>query len=52
MRNVTITLPEELARRARIEAAKQDKSLSRFLTPATQQVAAAPAVAAEPVAKA
>jgi hypothetical protein len=31
MRNVTITLPEELARRARVEAAKQDKSLSKFL---------------------
>ena len=31
MKNVTITLPEDLARRARIEAAKQDKSLSRFV---------------------
>jgi len=31
MKNVTITLPEDLARRARVEAAKQDKSLSRFL---------------------
>jgi hypothetical protein len=31
MRNVTITLPDELAGRARVEAAKQDKSLSRFI---------------------
>jgi hypothetical protein len=31
MKNVTITLPEGLARRARVEAAKQDKSLSRFV---------------------
>ncbi len=31
MKNVTITLPDDLARRARIEAAKQDKSLSRFV---------------------
>jgi hypothetical protein len=31
MKNVTITLPEDLARRARVEAAKQDKSLSRFV---------------------
>jgi hypothetical protein len=31
MRNVTITLSEELARRARVEAARQDKSLSRFV---------------------
>jgi hypothetical protein len=31
MKNVTITLPDNLARRARIEAAKQDKSLSRFV---------------------
>jgi hypothetical protein len=31
MKNVTITLPEELARQARVEAAKQDKSLSRFI---------------------
>src|SRR5580700_3806312 len=31
MKNVTITLPDDLARRARVEAAKQDKSLSRFV---------------------
>jgi hypothetical protein len=31
MRNVTITLPDELAHRARIAAAKEDKSLSRFV---------------------
>jgi hypothetical protein len=31
MKNVTITLSEDLARRARVEAAKQDKSLSRFV---------------------
>lgn len=31
MKNVTITLPDDLARRARIEAAKEDKSLSRFV---------------------
>jgi hypothetical protein len=31
MKNVTVTLPEELARKARIEAAKADKSLSRFI---------------------
>jgi hypothetical protein len=31
MKNVTITLPDDLARRARVEAAKADKSLSRFV---------------------
>lgn len=31
MKNVTITLPDDLALRARVEAAKQDKSLSRFV---------------------
>jgi hypothetical protein len=31
MKNVTITLPDDVARRARIEAARQDKSLSRFI---------------------
>jgi hypothetical protein len=31
MKNVTITLPDDLAHRARVEAARQDKSLSRFL---------------------
>jgi hypothetical protein len=31
MKNVTITLPDDLARKARVEAAKQDKSLSRFV---------------------
>jgi hypothetical protein len=31
MKNVTITLPDELARKARVEAAKADKSLSKFV---------------------
>jgi hypothetical protein len=31
MKNVTITLPDDLAREARVAAAKQDKSLSRFI---------------------
>lgn len=31
MKNITITLPDDLARRARVAAAKQDKSLSRFV---------------------
>jgi hypothetical protein len=31
MKNVTITLPDELAHRARVAAAQQDKSLSRFV---------------------
>jgi hypothetical protein len=31
MKNVTITLPDDLAHKARVEAAKQDKSLSRFV---------------------
>jgi hypothetical protein len=31
MKQVTIKLADDLARRARIEAAKQDKSLSRFV---------------------
>jgi hypothetical protein len=31
MKNVTITMPEKLARWARVKAAEQDKSLSRFL---------------------
>jgi hypothetical protein len=31
MKNVTITLRDDLARRARVEAARQDKSLSRFI---------------------
>jgi hypothetical protein len=31
MKNVTITLQDDLAHRARVEAAKQDKSLSRFI---------------------
>jgi hypothetical protein len=31
MKNVTITLPDELARRARVEAAKAGKSLSRYI---------------------
>jgi hypothetical protein len=32
MKNVTITLPDDLARRARVAAAEQDKSLSRFIS--------------------
>jgi hypothetical protein len=32
MRNVTITLVDELASRARVEAAKEGKSLSRFVS--------------------
>jgi hypothetical protein len=31
MKNVTITLPDDLAHKARVEAAKADKSLSRFV---------------------
>jgi hypothetical protein len=31
MKNVTITMPEELFRRARVEAAKDGKSLSRWV---------------------
>ncbi|HXX14693.1 MAG TPA: hypothetical protein VEJ47_07295 [Candidatus Eremiobacteraceae bacterium] len=31
LKNVTITLPEHVARWARIEAAKQDTSVSRYL---------------------
>jgi hypothetical protein len=31
MKNVTVTLPEELATRARVAAARQNKSLSRFI---------------------
>jgi hypothetical protein len=31
MKNVTITLPDEVAARARVEAARQAKSLSRFI---------------------
>lgn len=43
MRNVTITLSEELARRSRVEAARQGKSLSKFIAETLQQrVGAAP----------
>ena len=31
MKNVTITLPEEIARAARVAAARDDKSLSRWI---------------------
>jgi hypothetical protein len=31
MKNITITLPDELAHRARIEAAHAEKSVSRFI---------------------
>lgn len=37
MRNVTITLDEETARWARIEAARRDTSLSRFLAELLQE---------------
>ena len=37
MKNVTVTLPDDLARRARFEAAKQDKSLSRFVVELLEQ---------------
>jgi hypothetical protein len=32
MKKITITLAEDIARRAGVEAAKQDRSLSRFVT--------------------
>lgn len=32
MKNVTITLPEDVLARARVEAARQGKSLSRYVT--------------------
>ena len=32
MKKITITLADDIARRARVEAAKQDRSLSRFVT--------------------
>jgi len=31
MKNVTLTIPEDLAQRARVEAAKEGKSLSKFI---------------------
>lgn len=34
MKNVTITLPDEILARARVEAAKQAKSLSRYVADA------------------
>lgn len=37
MKNVTITVSDHLARQARIEAAKQGKSLSRFLSDLVEQ---------------
>ena len=37
MKNVTITLDEELARWARIEAARQTKSLSRLIAELLEQ---------------
>jgi hypothetical protein len=36
MKNVTITMPEKLARWARVKAAEQDKSLSRFVADALE----------------
>src|SRR5436309_12171611 len=32
MKNITITLPDEVARRARVAAAAKDKSLSKFVS--------------------
>jgi hypothetical protein len=32
MKNVTITLPEDIVARARVQAAKEGKSLSRFVS--------------------
>ena len=32
MKNVTLTLDDDIVRRARVEAAKQGKSLSRFVS--------------------
>jgi len=37
LRNITLTLEEEVARWARIEAAKQDMSVSRFLADILKQ---------------
>jgi predicted transcriptional regulator len=37
MRNVTITLEDDLVSRARVEAAKQGKSLSRFVSELVEQ---------------
>jgi hypothetical protein len=37
MKNVTITPRDDLARRARVEAARQDKSLSRFVADLLEQ---------------
>ena len=37
MKNVTITLPEDVLERARVEAAKQGKSLSRFVSELVDQ---------------
>jgi hypothetical protein len=41
LRNITITLEEEVARWARIEAAKEDVSVSRYLASILQQRMAA-----------
>jgi hypothetical protein len=38
MKNVTISLDERLARWARVKAAEQDKSLSRFLADLLEQL--------------
>lgn len=37
MKNVTVTLPESVARWARIEAAKNDQSVSRFISEMLQE---------------
>lgn len=37
LRNITITLQEDLARWARVEAAQNDKSVSRFLAEILQE---------------
>jgi hypothetical protein len=41
LRNITVTLEEEIARWARIEAAKEDVSVSRFLAGILKQRMAA-----------
>jgi hypothetical protein len=37
MKNVTVTLPEDLATRARVAAARENKSLSRYIADLLQQ---------------
>jgi Arc/MetJ-type ribon-helix-helix transcriptional regulator len=37
MKNVTVTLPEEVARWARVQAAQREKSVSRYLADLLQE---------------